>query len=76
MDYLSGYADNHPQWAAAVDLLNSARSEPDFPSWSMVRWTLGDVGMQVFRSYFTTDYITDTLNLLDETAAELHSQSP
>jgi ABC-type glycerol-3-phosphate transport system substrate-binding protein len=76
MDYLGEYADDHPQWAAAVELLQNARGEPDFTSWSVVRWTLGDVGMQVFRSYFTTDYITDTLTLLDETANELHSQSP
>ena len=74
--YLEGYANTHPQGAAAVNLLHNARGEPDFPSWSVVRWTLGDVGMQVFRSYFTTDYITDTLILLDETADELHSQSP
>ena len=76
LDYLPDYAGNHPQWAAAVNLLGNARGEPAFPSWSVVRWTLGDVGMQVFRSYFTTEYITDTLTLLDETANELHRQTP
>jgi ABC-type glycerol-3-phosphate transport system substrate-binding protein len=74
MDHLQEYAQEHPQWAAAADLINNARSEPDLLSWSVVRWTLGDVGTQVFRSYFTTDYITDTLTLLDETANELHRQ--
>jgi ABC-type glycerol-3-phosphate transport system substrate-binding protein len=76
MDHLQEYALDHPQWAAAVDLIDNASSEPDFPSWNVVRWTLGDVGTQVFRSYFTTDYITDTLTLLDQTANELHRQSP
>jgi multiple sugar transport system substrate-binding protein len=76
LDYLPGYTAEHPQWAAAVNLIGSARGEPSYPSWSVVRWTLGDVGMQVFRSYFTTEYITDTLILLDETANELHNQTP
>ena len=75
MDHLENYADAHRQWAAAVKLLRYARTEPVFPSWSVVRWAVSDVGMQVFRSYFTTEYITDTLKLLDETAAELHTQS-
>jgi multiple sugar transport system substrate-binding protein len=75
-DTLQDYATGHPQWQAAVDLLPNAQGEPVFPSWSVVRWAVGDVGSQIFKSYFTTDYITDTLTLLDQTAAELHKISP
>jgi hypothetical protein len=36
-----------------------------------VRWAVSDVGTQVFRSYFVPERIPATLQLLDETAAEL-----
>jgi hypothetical protein len=38
-----------------------------------VRWILNDVGTQIFRYYFTPDRIPATLELMDETAAELHN---
>jgi len=68
---LSRYASSHPQWATAVELLPYAQVEPSFPSWSVVRWAVSDVGTQVFRSYFVPERIPATLQLLDETAAEL-----
>jgi hypothetical protein len=34
------------------------------------------VGTQVFRSYFSADRIPATLELMEETAAELHSRYP
>ncbi len=73
MEHLSTYARENPQWAAAQQLLNTARPEPGFESWNMVRWILGDVGTQLFRYYYTADRIPATLELMDETAAELHS---
>jgi len=76
MDLLKPYGVAHPQWTAAVALLPAARTEPDLASWSVVRWVLGDVATQVFRYYFTPDRIPATLELLDETAAELHARFP
>jgi multiple sugar transport system substrate-binding protein len=73
---LRDYAENQPQWAAALDLIPLARPEPRYESWSVVRWVIGDVGTQVFRSYFTADRIPATLELMEETAAELHSRYP
>jgi ABC-type glycerol-3-phosphate transport system substrate-binding protein len=73
IDHLSSYARANPQWVAAQKLLPSARPEPGLESWDMVRWILGDVGTQLFRYYFTADRIPATLELMDETAAELHS---
>lgn len=68
---LEDYADSHPQWAAAWELLPYATSEPQLASWWQVRWALADAGTQIFRSYFTADRIEATLQELDRTAAEL-----
>lgn len=72
LDLLRDYASLHPQWLAAQDLLEGAIAEPGLESWKNVRWILGDVGTQVFRYYFTPDRIPATLELMDQTAAELH----
>jgi multiple sugar transport system substrate-binding protein len=71
---LKDFANTHPQWAGAQDLLPFAKTEPGFQSWSLVRWAVGDVGTQTFRSYFTPDRIPATVELLDKTAAELHQR--
>jgi ABC-type glycerol-3-phosphate transport system substrate-binding protein len=76
IEELGNYAGTHPQWSAAIDLLAFARPEPRSASWSVVRWVLGDVATQVFRSYFSADRIPATLELMQETAAELHSRYP
>ena len=60
------------QWSQALDFLPYARSEPPFESWGVVRWALSDLGTQAFRSYFGADRIPAALELLDDTAAELH----
>ena len=75
LDHLEEYAAKHPQWSAALELLPFAQSEPGYPSWSVVRWVVSEVGTQVFRYYFTADRIPATLELMDETAAELHARS-
>jgi ABC-type glycerol-3-phosphate transport system substrate-binding protein len=75
IDFLSNYAGEHPQWIDAQELLPHAQAEPGLESWGAVRWILGDVGTQIFRYYFTPARIPATLELLDETAAELHSLS-
>jgi len=74
LEHLNTYIREHPQWLAAIELLPYAKTEPHFPSWSIVRWTVSDVGIQTFRYYFTADRIPDMLNLLEETAAELHAR--
>jgi ABC-type glycerol-3-phosphate transport system substrate-binding protein len=75
LDFLHDYADENPQWAAAQDILDHAKTEPGLESWGSVRWILGDVGTQIFRYYFTPDRVPATLELMDETAAELHDLS-
>jgi len=73
-EHLQAYASANPQWSQALALLEFARPEPNLPSWSVVRWVVGDVGTQIFRSYFTSDRAPATLELMDETAAELNAR--
>jgi multiple sugar transport system substrate-binding protein len=72
LDYLEGYKNTHPQWAAALQALPFARFEPSFRSWGTVRWALSDAGTQLFRSYFDVGQVPTLLDFLDQTAAELH----
>jgi len=65
-----------PQWSAAVELLAYARPEPNFASWRVVRWVVSDVATQLFRWYFTLEQLPQTLELMEETAAELHNKFP
>ncbi len=70
--YLEEYQRRHPQWAAALELIPYARSEPAVQSWSKVRWALSDAFTQLFRSYFSLEQLPAMLNYLDLTASELH----
>jgi len=72
LEYLEGYKNRHPEWAAALQTLPFARTEPSFQSWGTVRWSLSDAGTQLFRSYFEASQMPALLNFLDQTAAGLH----
>ncbi|MEW5868047.1 MAG: extracellular solute-binding protein [Chloroflexota bacterium] len=69
---LETYQRRNPQWAAAVQSLPLAHSEPPYQSWSAVRWALSDASTQLFRSYFTINQVPQLLQYLDEVAADLH----
>lgn len=71
-ELLKSYEQQNPLWANAVDLLPMAFSEPEFRSWSTVRWALVDASTQLFRSYFTIEQVPTLIEFLDQTAAELH----
>lgn len=73
---LSALSSSSAQWHAGLGLIETARMEPSFASWSTVRWALGDAATQLFRYYFTADGIPSLVELLDETAQELHERSP
>jgi multiple sugar transport system substrate-binding protein len=72
LESLKTYSAGHPQWAAAVKLIPSARSEPPIQSWGQARFALGDAATQLFRSYFTIDQVPTLLSYLDAFVAELH----
>jgi ABC-type glycerol-3-phosphate transport system substrate-binding protein len=68
-------AGSYPAWLAALKLIPYAHAEPTLPSWSTVRWAVGDAGTQIFRYYFTIDQVPALVKLLDDTAAELNARS-
>jgi multiple sugar transport system substrate-binding protein len=74
IDLMETFMNEHPHWEANIKLLPYAKGEPALESWSAVRWVVSDVGTQMFRSYFTADRIPATIDLMDETAAELHER--
>jgi multiple sugar transport system substrate-binding protein/sn-glycerol 3-phosphate transport system substrate-binding protein len=63
-----------PQYATALDLLPYARPEPSYASWDIVRWALSDAAVQLTRYYFTIDQLPALVELLHETARELHAR--
>ncbi len=63
-----------PQWQAAVDAIQYARAEPAVRSWLNVRWAVADAATQLFRYYFTIDQVPMLIELLDNTAKELHNR--
>jgi multiple sugar transport system substrate-binding protein len=67
---------SQPQWARAQQLLKYALAEPTARSWKTVRWALSDAATQLFRSYFTIDKVPELVKLLNQTAADLHSNPP
>ena len=76
LDYLDEYHAGQPQWADSLELLPFARPEPELPSWSLVRWAVFDATTQLFRFYFSLDQVPNLVELLDQTAADLHSGLP
>ena len=71
-EFLQKYEKNHPQWAAAVELIPYGKPEPQDISWGTVRWALSDAFSQLYMYYFTIDQIPDLLNFLDQTAYEIY----
>lgn len=70
--HLEDYRRRYPQWGQALELIPSARPEPQIRSWGQVRLALSDAFTQLFRSYFSIDQIPGLLNYLERTAADLH----
>jgi multiple sugar transport system substrate-binding protein len=75
LDDLQEYTDEQPQWAAALELLPYARTEPGNASWRTVRLVLSDAGNQLFSATFPADAISDLIIQLEATAEEIRTQS-
>lgn len=72
---LSGYAGEHPQWAAALDLIPFSLVEPGFGSWGIGRWTLQDASAELILPGFTSQEIPLLLEELAAILAEIHAQN-
>ena len=68
---MADYANFHPQWTAAIDLLPYAHRTPALASWKAVQWVVEDAGSQLFKSYFKLERLDAMLAEMDKTAAEL-----
>lgn len=65
-----------PSYRATLEYLPLGVNEPLWASWDKVRWAVGDSSRQLIAWYFTLDQIPSLLQLLDKTAADLHSRQP
>ena len=74
-DQLAGYAAEHPQWAAAVELLPEGQLTPQLASWRAVRVMLGDGFRDMFdvirHPDLTDGQVPLLLRQMEETAADL-----
>jgi hypothetical protein len=72
---LADYANEHPQWAAAVKLLPDGQLTPQLGSWHSVRIMVGDAFRDMFDTIRHPD-LTDgqvplLLRQMDETVTDL-----
>ena len=74
LEYLSEPMEENRQWAAAVEMLPLACSEPASASWSVMRWALNDAMAELFDPAFTAGQIPDLLEALDQAALEIFTQ--
>jgi hypothetical protein len=73
---LTDYQAEHPQWAAAVELLPLAVAEPAGASWSEVRRALSDAAVELFGAGFEVFELPGLLEQLQATADELAAAQP
>jgi hypothetical protein len=75
MNLLADYAVDHPQWAAAVEMLPDGHLTPQLASWRVVRTMLGDGFRDMFDTIRHPD-LTDgqvplILKQMDQTVTDL-----
>jgi multiple sugar transport system substrate-binding protein len=75
MNLLADYQRDHPQWAAAVNLLPNGQIPPQLGSWRIVRTMLGDGFRDMFDTIrhpdLTDGQIPLILKQMDETVTDL-----
>ena len=74
LGFLSESISANPHWAAALESLPAARSEPAYASWGVMRWALNDAMAELFTPAFTAGQIPDLLEALDQAALEIFNQ--
>jgi ABC-type glycerol-3-phosphate transport system substrate-binding protein len=75
LEFLGDYAADHPQWAAALDVIPYGKVEPNFGSWGVARWALSDAVDQLIDPDFPSEDIPFLLEELDALLAETHIQN-
>lgn len=72
MSLLADYADGHPQWASAVNLLPQGRTTPQLAAWRTVRVALGDGFSYMFRVDTPIGQVPSILAQLDSVVRDLN----
>jgi len=72
MSLLSDYADGHPQWAQAVNLLPQGSITPQLAAWRTVRVALGDGINFMFRVDTPVGQVPSILAQLDAVVTDLY----
>jgi ABC-type glycerol-3-phosphate transport system substrate-binding protein len=62
------------RWAETLNFIPLSRAEPGYPSWTVVRWMLGDALEQLLSPQFTSDQVPELLETLDKLAGEAFNQ--
>ncbi len=71
LDELSDYQDEHPQWAAGVELITQAQIQPQLLSWRKVRPVLGDGFDHIFRVNMQAGSVAAVLAQMSQVADAL-----
>jgi multiple sugar transport system substrate-binding protein len=71
MASLQDYRQEHPQWAAAVELIPQGRLQPKLASWRIVRVMLGDGFDHIFRVDMPSGQIAVVLAEMDRTVTDI-----
>ena len=74
MTELADYRNEHPQWAAAVELLPQGQPQPELAAWRMVRVIMGDGFDHIFRMDIPSGQVAATLAEMDRIVTELGYQ--
>jgi len=75
LSQLGDFIADYPQWAQAVDLMDTAIPAPVMPAgWGLGRWVLQDAAIRIFQ--LEADQIPLTLEELDVLIAELEGMAP
>jgi ABC-type glycerol-3-phosphate transport system substrate-binding protein len=73
---LAGYAQEHPQWAQAVELVSNGQMTPKLASWRVVRVMLSDGFRDMFDTIrhpdLTEGQVPAILKQMEDTAGELN----
>lgn len=76
LNLLAGYAEAHPQWAQAVNLLPDGQMTPKLASWRVVRVMLADGFSDMFDTIrhpdLTDGQVPAVLKQMEDTAGELN----
>jgi ABC-type glycerol-3-phosphate transport system substrate-binding protein len=71
LDELADYRQAHPAWDRSLLWIPVAQPAPVHPEWRLVRGVLSDAAWQLYQTNIKLEDISNLLNVLDATAADV-----